>query len=71
VVRVTASALDGTLIEGAAGSLSLTRRFDLTGVVPARAVAEKMKRTAVTPSNAQTERSSRSAMPAPSVSGVY
>src|SRR5690606_17549657 len=59
VLRVSASALDGTPVKSAVGSLSLTRKFDLSNSAPT-------KRTAVTPSNAQTERSSRSVMPAPS-----
>jgi hypothetical protein len=81
ILRVNASALDGTPVEGAVGSLSLSRRFDLTGAAagktadPAATTAgPAMKRTAATPSRAQTKRSARSAMPAPvsaSVAGVY
>jgi hypothetical protein len=64
LVRIDSSALDGTPVNGAVASMSLTRRFDLT-----RADTPKTKRTAVTPSHAQTERSTRSAMPAQAVSG--
>jgi hypothetical protein len=73
VVRINASALDGMPVDGAIGSMSLSRRFNLTGVSAAvqSTNAQPTKRTAASPSRAQTERSARSAMPAQATTGPY
>jgi len=72
LMRIASSALSGEPADGGVLTLSLTRRFDLSGLTaktpPRDAAATIIKRTAAMPSSAQSGGPLKDPMPAPSIS---